>query len=33
MSLHESFHSQDGAVIDVKEKDLRVAAAKAMLVI
>lgn len=33
VSLHESFHSQDGAMIDVKEKDLRVAAAKAMLVI
>ena len=31
--LHESFHSQDGAMIDVKEKDQRVAAAKAMLVI
>ena len=33
VSLHESFHSQDGAMIDVKEKDQRVAAAKAMLVI
>lgn len=33
VSLHESFHSQDGAMIDVKEKDQRVAAAKQMLVI
>ncbi|KAL3159245.1 hypothetical protein ABBQ32_011215 [Trebouxia sp. C0010 RCD-2024] len=31
VSLHESFHSQDGAMIDVKEKDQRVAAAKQML--
>lgn len=32
VSLQESFHSQDGALIDVKEKDQRVAAAKQMLV-
>ena len=30
--LHESFHSKDGAMIDVKEKDQRVVEAKEMLV-